>query len=123
TIARWTKAGDLSPFHSDALAEYREAFADRAHLAASCDDYRAGATIDRAHDDASRAAGDTIAAPTLVLWGAASIASGGGSPLDVWRTWSPLAKGAGVDSGHFVCEEAPREVLTHLAPFLADAAR
>ncbi|MEM8663814.1 MAG: alpha/beta hydrolase [Pseudomonadota bacterium] len=118
-MARWTKAGNLSPMHPEALAEYHAAFAAPERHAATCEDYRAGATIDGAHDAASRNAGQLIGCPTQVLWGGASVASGVGSPLDIWRPWAPGATGASIDCGHFLCEEAPAETLAHLVPFLA----
>lgn len=120
TIARWTKAKDLSPFSDAALAEYRDAFSKPQNVRAACDDYRSGAACDRSHDDADLAAGRVIEAPTLILWGGAFAAGGGRSPLDVWRqTFAPHATGHGLDCGHFVCEEDPDGVLTALAPFLA----
>ncbi|MEM7694658.1 MAG: alpha/beta hydrolase [Pseudomonadota bacterium] len=116
TMAAWTKAKSLKAFAPDAMDDYRRAFSNPATIAASCDDYRAGATLDRADDDATTA---PILAPTLVLWGAHFSAGGGGSPLDVWQDWARNVTGAGLDSGHFVAEEAPEETLSHLLPFLA----
>jgi len=40
-----------NPFSPEALAEYLSAFADPDAIHASCEDYRAAATIDIAHDD------------------------------------------------------------------------
>ncbi|MEM8855250.1 MAG: alpha/beta hydrolase [Pseudomonadota bacterium] len=119
TMASWTKAKDLSAFHPDAMAAYRAAFSNPAHLHAMCEDYRAGATVDWTHDDESVASGARITTPLLVLWGAAFDAGGGRSPLDVWRAWHDAPEGAPVDAGHFLCEENPDETLRHLRPFLA----
>ncbi|XWN31482.1 MAG: alpha/beta hydrolase [Devosia sp.] len=119
TMASWTKAKDLSAFHPDAMAIYRAAFSNPGHLHATCEDYRAGATIDWAHDDESVAAGARITAPMLALWGSAFDAGGGRSPLDVWRGWHAAPEGAPIDAGHFLCEENPEETLRHLRPFLA----
>lgn len=119
TLASWTRAGDLSAFHPEALAAYRAAFADPARLRASCMDYRAGATLDWRHDDETREAGTVIDTPCLVLWGTAFDAGGGASPLAVWREWAPRAEGQGVDCGHFLCEENPAAVVAALVPFLA----
>lgn len=119
TLASWTKDRDHSAFHPDALADYRAAFSEPARIRASCDDYRAGASLDWGDDRESRLAGRFIAAPTFVLWGAHFHAGGGTSPLETWQRWAPGATGAGLDSGHFVAEEAPEETLAHIAPFLA----
>ncbi|MEM9220918.1 MAG: alpha/beta hydrolase [Pseudomonadota bacterium] len=118
TMASWTKAGDLSAFDPLAMADYRECFADPAHLRASCEDYRAGATIDRVDDEASFANGETIGCPTLVLWGNAFSAGDGRPPLEAWRPLAPDATGRGIDAGHFICEENPAAVLAALQPFL-----
>ena len=52
TLARWTKAKDLSAFDPRALAEYRLHFATPEHIHATCNDYRAGQTCDLADDEA-----------------------------------------------------------------------
>ena len=117
-MARWTKAGDLSAFDAGALAAYRAAFSDPARIAASCDDYRAGATLDHTHDVTTCHAEQRIHQPLLTLWGESFSAGGARTPLDVWRTWADRAEGAGIDAGHFLCEENPGETLMHLVPFL-----
>lgn len=122
TLKSWTKTKTLAAFAPEALADYRASFADPAHIGAACDDYRAGATLDRDHDDADRAAGATIACPTLVLWGASFGASGARPQLETWRRWAPGAEGAAIDSGHFPAEEAPEATLAHLLPFLQASA-
>lgn len=122
TLKSWSKSRTLDAFAPAALADYHASFADHAHIAAACDDYRAGAGIDRDDDKASRADGAVIACPTLALWGASFGASGARSQLDVWRTWAPGVQGTAIDSGHFLAEEAPEAVLADLAPFLANAA-
>lgn len=119
TMARWTKAGDLAAFDPAALAAYRLHFADPAHLHGACEDYRAGATVDRADDEATMDAGDRIAAPTLVLWGDTGFAGQTVDQLTVWRAWCREVTGAPVDCGHFIPEENPDGTMAHLAPFLA----
>ena len=89
---------------------------------AVCEDYRAGATIDRDLDDADIAAGRRIGCPTLVLYASHYLA---GSPLDIWRAWCTDASGRSIESGHFLAEENPKDTLAALIPFLAaqDTAR
>lgn len=102
------------------MHDYRAAFRQPARIRAMCEDYRAGQTIDRAHDDATHAAGEKIQAPLLALWGAAGIPGrGGAGPLAVWREWATNVTGHGIDAGHFLCEENPDDTLAALAPFLA----
>jgi haloacetate dehalogenase len=119
-LASWSKTKDLSGFAPSALAHYRAAFANPDRIHASCEDYRAGATLDVDADAADLAAGNRILCPTLILWGAAGIPAASSAPLDVWRsTFAPQATGNPVDSGHFLPEEAPEETLQALQPFLA----
>ncbi|MCC2113945.1 MAG: alpha/beta hydrolase, partial [Hyphomicrobiales bacterium] len=118
TIASWTKAGNLGAFDARALDHYRAFFSEPARLHATCEDYRAGATVDFDDDRRDVEAGRRIETPLLALWGSAGISSRAESPLEVWRRWASDAHGAGIDSGHFVAEENPSETLAHLLPFL-----
>lgn len=84
---------------------------------ASCEDYRAGATIDLAHDEADH--GRRISCPTLVLWSAHGI----GSLYDVlavWREQADGARGRALDCGHFLAEERPEETTAQLVAFLSE---
>jgi haloacetate dehalogenase len=115
TLASWARPRDLSPFAPEALEHYRALLRDPARVHAVCEDYRAGAGIDRALDDADMAAGRRIACPTLVLYASHYLA---GSPLDIWRAWCTEVAGAAIASGHFLAEENPDETLAALVPFL-----
>lgn len=118
TLASWTSAKDLSAFDPRALAHYRAGFSSPDHIRAACEDYRAGATIDLAHDEADLAAGRVIECPVLALWGAHGIPSRGTSPLDAWRPFAPKVEGRAIEGGHFLCEEAPEAVSAALQDFL-----
>jgi haloacetate dehalogenase len=119
TLASWTAARSLDCFGHEALEGYRAAFADPARIHALCEDYRAGATIDRAADEVDLAAGRKIAAPLLALWGEHGIPAAGANPLDVWRRWAIDARGHGVPGGHFLPEEAPEPTLEALLGFFS----
>ena len=119
TLASWTGDQSLKAFAPAALEAYRAAFREPARIHAACEDYRAGATIDRALDEADRSAGRKIAAPLLALWGAKGIPAKGESPLEVWRRWASEVSGAGVESGHFLPEEAPEATAAALGEFFA----
>ncbi|MFS8039086.1 alpha/beta fold hydrolase [Xanthobacter sp. AM11] len=121
TMASWTAAKNLSAFDTRAMAHYRAAISSPDRLHAMCEDYRAGATIDLAHDEADIAAGRTLSCPVFTVWGAAGIPSRGVSPLDAWRVLAPGIEGTAVESGHFVAEEAPEATLAAVGPFLAEA--
>lgn len=117
TLASWTAARSLASFAPEALEAYRAAFRDPARVHATCEDYRAGATIDRALDEADRAAGRKITAPLLALWGGTGIPARGESPLDVWRRWAVNVSGQAIEGGHFLPEEAPEATAAALAAF------
>lgn len=99
----------------DALSEYRRCF-DAETIHAGCEDYRAGATIDLAHDrdDASRG----ISCPVLVLWSREGLGSSY-DVLGIWRDEAHHVRGRAIDSGHFLAEERADETAAELLAFLA----
>lgn len=118
-LAAWGAGTDA--FTDEAMALYLRSFRDPATIHASCEDYRAAASIDLEHDRADRAAGRTIACPLLALWGARGLM---GRHYDVPATWRDKAEqvaGTALDCGHFLAEERPEETLTALLGFLAPA--
>jgi haloacetate dehalogenase len=114
TLKSWTACGTLTPFEDGALATYHAAFAPR--IAAFCADYRAGATTDRAADEADLAAGRRITAPTLLIAGQRSFPAraGHGDPAKLWQDFAPQIEAATVPGGHFLMEEAPEPVTAAL---------
>jgi haloacetate dehalogenase len=112
-----TKARDLSPFDPRALAHYRAFFQDPSRIHATCEDYRAGRTVDLAADEADRAAGNKITCPLLVLWGETGIPSETKSPLQTWRDWATDVRGHAVDCGHYLPEENPDDTAAALLSF------
>jgi haloacetate dehalogenase len=84
------------------------------------EDYRAGLGVDRAADDADRAAGRRIACPTLVLWSSRDdLEELFGDPRPIWAEWTTdLRGGCPIDSGHHMAEDAPQELAAALLPFL-----
>jgi haloacetate dehalogenase len=118
-MAQWSAVSDVAEvFAADAFAEYLRCFSDPATIHASCEDYRAAATIDLEHDDAAVAAGRRIHCPLLVLWGAKGFIARQYDPLAVWRRYADDVTGTAVDSGHFLAEEAPEQTLAALEAFL-----
>jgi len=109
-------------FHPEAEADYLAALKNPATVTAICEDYRAAATIDLVHDRESRAAGQKIACPLMVLWGAKGRIGQWYDPLALWRRYAAgPVEGAAVPTGHYLPEEAPDAVLGHLRPFLETA--
>ncbi|MGY1823483.1 alpha/beta fold hydrolase [Geodermatophilus sp. SYSU D00079] len=117
--------GLLAPGTADRMgaenhADLRRAVADPDTVRAMLEDYRAGLTVDRAADEADRAAGRRVRCPTLVLWSARDdLEQLHGDPLAIWADWAADLRGGGrVDSGHHMAEDAPEELVTALVPFL-----
>ena len=106
-------------FHPQALADYLAAINDTSVIRGICEDYRAAATIDLVHDRESRAAGAKIQCPLLALWGEKGIIGRFYEPLAIWQAYcaAPVTGGA-VPSGHYLPEEAPGPVLSHIRAFL-----
>jgi len=119
TIRSWTKGQTLDHFDPGAMAHYRAQMRDPARVHAMCEDYRAGATIDRDIDLADRAAGTKIAAPTLILWSQHYlVARAQAGPLKTWQSWCDNLTGLSIDSGHFLAEENPGACFTAISDFL-----
>jgi len=106
-----------------AFAEYRQAIHDPETVRAMLEDYRAGLGLDRAHDEADRAAGRRVACPTLVLWSRHDdLEQLYGDPLRIWADWAEdLRGGHSIESGHHMAEEASGEVAASLLAFLGSA--
>ncbi len=121
TLRGWTLAKSLDVFPAGSLASYRAQVGDPARVHAMCADYRAGATVDRDHDIADRAAGRKIAAPLHFLWGRHGFPARTGDPAGIWRRWAVQVTDASCESGHFVMEENPQAVLDAFLPFFAEA--
>lgn len=118
--AYWIKkcgsgSAGLSPFTSAALADYLAAFRDPATIHASCEDYRAGAGIDIAHDDAD---GERkLACPLLALWGKTGAIEAHFDCLDLWRRRADDVTGETLPGGHYLAEECPDLVCERFLRF------
>jgi len=116
-LGHWGR--DAGAFTPEAVEEYVRAFSDPATIHASCEDYRAAASIDLEHDEADMAT--KIAAPLLVLWGAKGFVAKAYDVLEVWRERAADVRGEPIDCGHFLPEEKPDETYAALRAFFAEA--
>ncbi len=102
----------------EALDDLRQALHNPATVHAMLEDYRAGLGLDRAHDDADRAAGRRVQCPLLYLWAARDdMEELYGDPLAIWRDWADDVRGQSLDCGHHLAEEAPAELAALLDGF------
>lgn len=102
-------------FTAAAWAEYVRCFTPDA-IHASCEDYRAAASIDLEHDEADL--DSMIACPVLALWGAKGAIEKHYDALAAWRERATDVQGQALPCGHYLAEEAPEETLAALIPFL-----
>src|SRR5436853_4942009 len=98
------------------LAAYRGQLDDPGFVTAMCEDYRAGAGIDRELDDADRGR-HAIACPVRALWGGdGALPRFYADPLEPWRRFAPEITGRAVaGASHFLVEDAPDDVGPDLA--------
>ena len=105
----------MSAFPEEILSEYIRCFGQPETIHATCEDYRAGATIDLEHDETDF--GRKLICPLLVLWGADGIMTKLFNPLDVWRDYAEDVTGWAIECGHFLDEEEPEHTCQALHDF------
>ena len=107
---------DDTAFTPEAMAEYVRCFTP-ATIHASCEDYRASASIDLGHDRADLDAGRRLDCPVLALWGAKGFVGRHYDVVGEWRGWADDVHGWALPSGHFLPEEAPAATRDALRGF------
>jgi haloacetate dehalogenase len=114
-------AGKVEVMGEENHADYLAAICDPDTVRAMLEDYRAGLTVDRAAEEADRAAGRRVTGPSLVLWAARDdLEELHGDPRKIWAGWTTDLRGGGpIDSGHHMAEEAPEQLAAELGRFLA----
>jgi haloacetate dehalogenase len=117
TLETW--CGTPGAFAPEAMEEYVRAFKDPDVIRGTCEDYRAGATIDCDHDRENQERGDRITCPLLVLWGDKGRPHKRRQVMETWARWATDVRGQGLPCGHFLPEEAPEETLRELLAFFA----
>jgi len=108
----------LGPFPADVLAEYERCACDPATIHAICEDYRASASIDLAHDRADRAAGRRLRVPLRLVWGQHGVVARCFDVLHEWRRVAESVEGGALECGHYLAEEAPDALVSDTLPFL-----
>jgi haloacetate dehalogenase len=114
---------DSAAFNPELRDIYIETLRDPDHAHAICEDYRAGATLDRRYDEEDQANGRKIKCPVLALWAGQGGQTGKahndiGGPLSVWKSWACNVEGKPMNGGHFFPEEISEETAGVLTQFL-----
>ena len=111
-LNRWSKGEEFGKIEE----AYLKAFMKPNHIHASCEDYRAAATIDLEHDREDRK--KILEIPIQILWGKKNAIWKFIPPLKIWQKYSKLkVSGKGINSGHFIPEEKPEETINELNNF------
>ena len=101
----------LAAFAPDALAEYERCVQTPGTAQAICEDYRASATIDLAHDRADVTAGKKLIQPIKVLWGQHGAVGQCFDVLALWHERADNVSGNSLPCGHYIAEEAPELLI------------
>jgi haloacetate dehalogenase len=110
------RAGIPDWVDEDTYKDYLRCFSDPAAIRALCEDYRAAASIDLAHDAADL--DKKIQCPLLVLWSEKGPFHRMYDVLQTWRERANNAAGKALPAGHFLPEQIPDQFTAELKPFL-----
>lgn len=108
-------AGKKGALANEAVAEYRRCF-DAEMIRATCEEFRAAASIDLTHDQIDK--DRRISCPTFVLWSATSMWARH-NILELWRARADDVTGSALECGHFLPEEDPEQTATELIRFIS----
>ena len=96
--------------------EYLRSFQKKERIHASCEDYRAAASIDLEHDKKDR--NKKLNIPIQVLWGKKGIVGKQFNSKKIWQKYTNKnVYGSEINSDHFIPEESPKETINHLKNF------
>ncbi|SNT00213.1 haloacetate dehalogenase [Noviherbaspirillum humi] len=119
TLGGWGSDG-ASFFDAQAMAEYERCFCQPDAIHAACEDYRAAAGIDLAHDAADE--DKRIACPVRVLWGEQGVVGRLFQPIADWQAkCAQPVTGRALPCGHFIPDQVPELLLPEMLAFF-DAA-
>jgi len=111
-LDKWTGKNKFGKVEED----YLKSFKQMKRIHATCEDYRASATIDLEHDRKDREKKLNI--PIQVLWGKKGVIGKQFKPLTIWQKYTnKKVFGIGINSGHFIPEENPKETIKQLKKF------
>ena len=97
---------------------YLTAFQNPQRIHASCEDYRAAASIDLEHDRSDR--DKLIDIPIQVLWGSKGVVGRQFKPLEIWQKYTSCkVVGRALESAHFIPEEIPQDTIKELTDFFS----
>ena len=105
----------LKHFSKAAQREYVRCFRDPRTIHATCEDYRAAATIDLVHDKQDLR--KKLKMPVMAIWGKQGVVEALFDCLADWREVAVDVRGRALACGHFIPEEKPTELVAELRRF------
>ena len=101
--------------NKEAFLEYLRCFSKADTIHASCEDYRASASIDLEHDSQDR--NKRLKVPLLALWGGQGFVGENYDVVSEWKKFALNVKGQEIPGGHFLAEESPKETFLAMLNF------
>lgn len=111
----FNQARGENPFTDEALEEYLSGFSSPEAIHATCEDYRAAATIDIDHDNDDN--GLKLQQPLLVLWAKRGVIESCFDALSLWQDRAAVVRGEAVDATHYMAEEIPEDIGQRMRAF------
>lgn len=115
------QAGALSIFDPGNLDYYASVMEDPAAVHSMCQDYRASASLDLDEARSDLKEGRLVRCPLRVLWGRSGVIEQKFDAVKEWRAVTEpgiTVEGHAVDSGHYIPEQAPDDVVAAVKEFL-----
>lgn len=98
------------------IHKYLKPFRQYKRIHASCEDYRAGASIDLEHD--RKDLKKKLNIPVQVIWGKKGRIGRIFKPIQIWQKYTTKkVSGTALNCKHFVAEEKPKETVAALIKF------
>ncbi|POR33802.1 Fluoroacetate dehalogenase [Tolypocladium paradoxum] len=110
----------LGIFDKDCFESYVKVLEDPAAVRAMCHDYRASASLDLDEARLDLSSRRKIRCPLLVLWGKHGVLERCFDTVGEWQAVTEDAvrvRGQSVDSGHYIPEQAPHNVISNVLEF------
>ena len=118
---RFTRGANAETiFPPEAVEQYVRCFCDPGTIHATCEDYRAGASIDLVHDEADF--DNKVTCPMLALWSETGYVGRTQNVLEVWSEYATNVRGFSLPAGHFLAEELPDATYEAIVRFLQEEA-
>jgi haloacetate dehalogenase len=107
----------LNAFAPGALAEYERCIQRPGTAHSICEDYRASAFIDLAHDAEDQQRSHLLTQPVRILWAQQGAVGQCFDVLSLWKSYAAQVTGTSLPCGHYIAEEAPAELLAEAIKF------